>query len=311
MSVSSSSSSSIICCNNNVAQLRYGTFKLFDRDASELIKYLCNRPISNINMSNKKKLILIDTANIYKNEVAIGIGINEAKIDRELIHIQSKLNPRYMKSIDSAYSSIINSNKLLNCKYIDSYLIHWPGSYGVKSDSEKNKLYREYSYRALVLAKENGIINEIGISNYQVQHIKELINSNYCKIKPIYHQLEIHPLNYLIQVPIINCTREYNIKIQSYGVLGSSNGNKFLLQNPTILQLAEKYNCSSAQLLIVWSIQHNFEPVVKSGNIERIEENYSALDCNIVLDDDEMIRLDNLSQQFGSNKFCWDSYMVK
>ena len=127
----------------------------------------------------------IDTAQVYKNEEMV--AELKKKFDQEIFLI-SKISPSNQG--DKAYSSILSSLKLLRVKCLDLMLIHWPGSSKLSPESPLNLVKRSETYQSLLKAKAQGLVREIGVSNYTLKHLKEL------DVPPFLNQIEFHPLVY-------------------------------------------------------------------------------------------------------------------
>uniref|UniRef100_A0A6P7GRS8 Aldose reductase A-like n=1 Tax=Diabrotica virgifera virgifera TaxID=50390 RepID=A0A6P7GRS8_DIAVI len=132
---------------------------------------------------------LFDTAAMYDNEKEIGDALKELlpkhNLKREDVFITTKLYPSDQG--EKAFDAIKESLRKLDSQYIDLYLIHWPGTYGVSSRSKQNAILRDQSWQQMVKAVNMGLIKNIGVSNYTVKHLQELLNNNH-GIKPVVNQ---------------------------------------------------------------------------------------------------------------------------
>lgn len=225
----------------------------------------------------------IDTAMIYNNERSVGRAVNSSPIPRDQIFITSKVW-NSDQGYDHTIRALNSSLNRLNLPYLDLYLIHWP---------VQGK--RKETWKALETLYQEGKCRSIGVSNYMKHHIEELLQ--YCKIIPVVNQIELHPYIYGSRIDTINICRENNILPVAYSPL--TKGVK--LKDPFLIKIAEKYNKTTAQLLIRWGIQHNFSVIPKSAVTSRIAQNQQVFDFEITAED--MAKLDSLNQHLATG---WD-----
>ena len=220
---------------------------------------------------------LIDTASAYGNEEAIGTAIFESKIPRNNLFISGKL-----WNEDRGYENIISACKRtienLKCDYLDLYLVHWPASKAVHKDwiEINNETWKAFEY-----LYNEGLVKNIGVCNFKVNQLEELMKS--ANIKPYVNQIEFH-IGYM-QKEIVDFCRKNDIKIQAWSPLGSGK----ILKVKEINEMAMKYGVSCAQLCIKWCIQNNTIPLPKSKNIERMIENISINNFEISKEDMELL----------------------
>ncbi|HLN52467.1 MAG TPA: aldo/keto reductase [Lentimicrobium sp.] len=225
----------------------------------------------------------IDTAMIYGNERSVGKAVNSGIIPRKEIFITTKVwNSDH--GYDQAIRAFNASLNRLQLEYIDLYLIHWP---------VMGK--RKETWRALETLYNEGKVRAIGVSNYMVQHLNELLG--HCKITPAVNQLELHPFIYGSRIEIINLCHKNNILPVAYSPL--TKGEK--LRDPFLIKKASKYRKNTAQLMLRWGIQHGFAVIPKSSVTSRIAENKQIFDFEILPDD--MIALDKLNEHLATG---WD-----
>lgn len=207
----------------------------------------------------------------------------------------------YEKALKAVEASL---NKL-NLGYIDLYLIHWPGTAKLDPSDPKNFSNRRESWRALEECVRSGKIKSIGVSNYSLRHLKEM--EEYAGIKPAVHQFEIHPAH--IERDVIEYCEDAGILVQAYASLaeGALLDPAFLNSHPEFVNLAQKYQCTLAQLLLKWPLQRGWGIIPKSVNPLRIKENIS-LD-HFEISSDDMKILDTFDEQISFKK-CWDSSSV-
>ncbi|KAF9903731.1 hypothetical protein BX616_001548, partial [Lobosporangium transversale] len=221
----------------------------------------------------------IDTATIYDNEASVGNAIRKSGIPREQIFVTTKLTEDD-QGYESAIAALELSLEKMGLDYVDLYLIHSP-----LCGSE----LRTKSWKALETLVEQGKAKSIGVSNYGVHHLKELLGSN-PTIRPVVNQIEVHP--WLIRQDIISFCESQDIAVEAYSPLCQA----VKLQDPTLAKLATKYSKSPAQILIRWSLQKGFIVIPKSAKKERIEQNADVFDFDIA--DGDMAVLDSMNENF-------------
>ncbi|MBD8586887.1 aldo/keto reductase [Peribacillus simplex] len=223
----------------------------------------------------------IDTAAIYENEEGVGQAIRECGVPREELFITSKVwNTE--QGYETTLKAFEDSLNRLGLEYLDLYLIHWPG---------KDK-YLE-TWRALEKLYKDGKVKSIGVSNFHVHHLENLLANS--EVKPVVNQIELHPL--LTQVEIRDYCAKHEIKVESWSPLGRGN----LLEEPTIKHIAKKHGKSSAQVLIRWHLQHDLVVIPKSITPSRIKENAQVFDFSLSLNEMNQIDALNRNERFGSN----------
>ncbi|KFH66866.1 hypothetical protein MVEG_07391 [Podila verticillata NRRL 6337] len=226
----------------------------------------------------------IDTAASYNNEVSVGNAIRKSGISREQIFVTTKLyddDHGFEKALEACELSL----EKLGLEYIDLYLIHSPLPGGE---------LRNESWNALQKLVAQGKVKSIGVSNYGVHHLKELLGSN-PTIRPVVNQIEVTPWN--TRTDIVSFCESQHIAVEAYSPL--SQGHK--LQDPTLLKIAAKYSKSPAQVLIRWSLQKGYIVIPKSANKGRIEQNADVFDFDLA--DGDMNVLDSLNVNFVTE---WD-----
>lgn len=223
----------------------------------------------------------IDTAKAYDNERDVGRAVKESGVPREEIFITTKLwNSDH--GYDSTKRAFDESRRQLGMSHIDLYLIHWPVE-GLRSES----------WRAMVELLERGDCRAIGVSNYTISHLEELLASS--PVIPAVNQVEFSP--FLYQRDLLGFCRDKGIQVEAYSPL--TQGKK--LKHPTLVAQAKKYGKTPAQVLIRWAIEHELVVIPKSARRSRIEENADVFDFNI--NPDDLAALDGLDEGFRT---CWD-----
>lgn len=208
----------------------------------------------------------IDTAQAYYNEEGVGLAIEKSEVPREEIFLTTKVwidNYGY----ENTKKSIEVSLKKLRTDYIDLVLLHQPVSdtYG--------------SWRALEELYEEGKIRAIGISNFYADRMVDFASFN--KIKPMVNQVEINIFNQ--QKELKEWADKYDIELEAWAPFGE--GRKGIFENPTVLEIAKKYNKTAAQVMLRWNIQRGIIVIPKSTHIERMEENFNVFDFELSEED--------------------------
>ncbi len=232
----------------------------------------------------------IDTARIYGNESDVGAALRKSGIEREDVFITTKLwNSDH--GYETALKACDDSLKRLGLKYLDLYLIHWPVPE-----------IRNESWTALTKLLKDGKCRSIGVSNYTIQHLTELLED--ADVVPMVNQVEFSP--FLYQKQLLDYCEKNKIQVEAYSPL--TQGAK--LNHPTIQQIAKKHGKTPAQVLIRWSLQHNLVTIPKSVREERIKENSQVFDYNLTSEDmdynltsEDMRVLDSLDENFRNS---WD-----
>ncbi len=225
----------------------------------------------------------IDTAAIYGNEESVGAALREHEVPRDDIFVTTKL-AKDDHGYDSALRAFEASLDRLGLDYVDLYLVHWPG------DGPRRE-----SWRALEEIHESGRARAIGVSNYTVDHMREVFEQG--SIVPAVNQFELHPFNYRSRNDMVDFCREHDIAVEGYSPLTKTER----LDNDVVQTVAGDHGKTAAQVLIRWALQHHFITIPKSTNHQRIEENADVFD--FVLAEEEMDRLDALDEDFITS---WD-----
>jgi len=220
----------------------------------------------------------IDTAAIYGNEEGVGQGIRqglkEAGISRENVFVTSKIwnSDLGYEATSAAYET---SLKKLGLDYLDLYLIHWP----------VEGKYKE-AWRALETLYKEGKVKAIGVSNFQVHHLKDLMED--AEIKPVINQVEYHPR--LTQKELQAFCEKHHIQLEAWSPLMQGE----LLNNEVLTEIANKHNKSVAQVILRWDVQNGIITIPKSTKEHRIVENASIF--YFELTKEEIERIDELNQ---------------
>ncbi|MGB8658673.1 MAG: aldo/keto reductase [Candidatus Zixiibacteriota bacterium] len=224
---------------------------------------------------------LIDTAAMYGNEKDVGEAVRRSGIPREEVFVTTKLwNSDH--GYERALLAFEESLERLGLAYVDLYLVHWPVG-GLRNETWK-------AMEALLKRRK---CRAIGVSNYMIWHLEELLNSS--STVPAVNQVEFSP--YLYQKDLLEFCRSHGIQLESYSPL--TKGHK--LDDPKLLAVAAKYSKSSAQILIRWALQKEIVVIPKSSRKEKIAENASVFDFAISPED--MAALDSFNQNLRTS---WD-----
>ncbi|TKH00049.1 aldo/keto reductase [Peribacillus simplex] len=265
-----------VILNNGIEMpiLGFGVFQIQDENE-------CEQSVYDAIMAGYR---LIDTAASYLNEEAVGRAIKRSGVPREELFITTKLWVQ-----DTGYESTKNafakSLKRLQLDYLDLYLIHQPFGdvYG--------------SWRAMEELNREGKIRAIGVSNFQMDRLVDLIIHN--EVIPAVNQVETHVFNQ--QIESAKLMQENNVQIESWGPFAEGKNDMF--QNEILVSIAEKYNKSAAQVILRWLTQRGVVAIPKSVRKERIIENFKILDFELDQEDMEKIAaLDTKKSLFFSHR---------
>ncbi|XP_059497486.1 uncharacterized oxidoreductase YtbE [Stegostoma tigrinum] len=241
----------------------------------------------------------VDTASVYGNEADIGQALAELLpkhgLSRADIFITSKLSPADQG--ERAEEGALRSLAALGCQYLDLYLIHWPGRQGWKSEDPRNRVCRRQSWEVLEGLYESGRFRAIGVSNYTVGHLREMLE--HCRVTPAVLQVEYHPR--LVQSDLLAFCAECGLHLQAYSSLGCGR----LLDEPQVRALAVAYGRSPAQVLLRWAVQRGVGVIPKSAEPERVAANAQLFDFCLREEDTEL-----LSSLHSDSRYCWDPRAV-
>lgn len=218
----------------------------------------------------------IDTAEAYGNEEGVGKGIKESKIKREELFIQTKLHAED-KDYVTAKKEIELSFKRLDVDYIDLMIIHSPQPWANFRDGKHYENGNLEAWRALTEFYQAGRIRAIGVSNFEVEDIKNIIEHS--NVKPMVNQILCHISN--TNFDLINYCKENDIVVEAYSPIAHGE----LLNNKIIQNMAKKYNVSIAQLCIRYTLQLNLVSLPKTSNKEHMIDNANV---DFIISDDDM-----------------------
>lgn len=216
---------------------------------------------------------LIDTANAYVNEKAVGRAMRKSGIPRDEIFLETKLWPSFYEQEDAVEKTL----QRLGTDYIDLLLIHQPAGNYVAG------------YRLMEKAYKEGKVRAIGLSNFTPEQVQEILDI--CEVKPAVLQTEVHP--YSQEKELKAFLDKEGIVIQAWYPLG--HGDKALIQEPLFTEFGKKYGKSNAQIILRWHIQAGNIVIPGSKNPAHIKDNFNLFD--FALTDDEMAKITALDKQ--------------
>lgn len=256
-----------------------GTFLLEPSDAENSVKEAL-----------KMGYRLIDTANAYANERAVGRGIKESGVDRKDIFLSTKLWPSEYENPNAIEETL----ERLGTDYIDLLFIHQP-----------TKNWRS-GYQQLIKAYKEGKIKTIGVSNFEGEYIKDLLKE--FDVKPQVIQVECHP--FFPQDELRGTIEKENIRIMSWYPLGGKGMTAELLNNSIIDKLAKKYHKSPAQIVLRWHIEMGFIVIPGSKNVDHIKDNIDIFDFNLSTEDmNEIAKLNNHQRRYTRTDEALENFL--
>ena len=249
--------------NNNITcpVVGIGTFMLSPSDAENSVREAL-----------KMGYRLIDTANAYVNERAVGRGMKASGVERGEIFLSTKLWPSEYENPNAVDETL----ERLGVDYVDLLYIHQPAGNWLAGYRQLEKAYRE------------GKARSIGISNFEGEYIAELETK--WEIAPQFIQVEAHP--YFTQKELRVTLDKYGIRLMSWYPLG--HGDKSLINEPVFAELGKKYGKTPAQVILRWHTQMGFVVIPGSKNVDHIRDNLNILD--FTLTDEEMARIAKLDK---------------
>ena len=210
---------------------------------------------------------LIDTANAYVNEKAVGRAMKKSGLKREEIFLETKLWPSFYED-DNAVDKTLER---LGTEYIDLLLIHQPAGNYVAGYRQMEKAYKQ------------GKLKAIGLSNFNQGQIEEILGL--CQVKPAVLQTEVHP--YFQEQELKSFLSKEGMVIQAWYPLG--HGDKALLEEPLFTELAKKYGKTNAQIILRWHIQDGNIVIPGSKNPAHIQDNFDLFDFSLT--EEEMAKI--------------------
>lgn len=265
----------------DVPMLAYGTWLIPNDKACNCVK-----------MALEAGYRHIDTAQAYQNEEGVGKGIKDSGLKRNEIYLTTKVQAEF-KTYQEAKKSIDESLKRLGVDYLDLILIHCPQPWNEFRTEKRYFKENIEVWKALEEAYEAGKVKAIGVSNFLIDDLENIIN--HCKIKPMVNQILCHIGN--TPSDVIKYCQTHDIVVESYSPIAHGQA----LKNKAIEKFATKYGVSVAQLCIKYTLQLNTISIPKASSKEHIEDN-AKLD--FVISDKDMIELIKLNEiDYGEDAF--------
>lgn len=253
----------------NIPSMGLGTFLMKPADAQKAVENAL-----------KFGYRLIDTANAYVNEKAVGRAIKNSGIPRDEIFLSTKLWPTVYESKDAIPKTL----ERLQTDYVDLLFLHQPSGNFMAG------------YRQIEQAYKEGKVKSIGISNFYGKKLDQILKE--AEIKPHVIQVEAHP--YCSQRKLMNLLKPFGTKLMAWYPLG--HGDKTLIHQPIFDQLAKKYNKSNVQIILRWHYQKGFIVIPGSTNPDHIKSNIDIQDFSITEEEmAEIAQLDDKKQYYGDN----------
>lgn len=240
----------------------FGTYKAAEGDNIQILKTAIDAGYR-----------YFDTASFYGTEEYLGEAIKQSQIPREEFFIVSKMWKEEM-GYDKTKQAFADTLKRLGTDYLDMYLIHWPRP---DAECQEWKKLDADTWRAMEELYEENRIKAIGLSNFLPHHIENILE--HCKIKPAAVQLELHP-GYMQEAAVRYC-EEQGILLQAWSPIGRQR----VLKESLLIELAEKYQVTPAQICLRFLIQRGIVPLPKSSSMERMKQNMDVFGFEISRED--------------------------
>jgi diketogulonate reductase-like aldo/keto reductase len=241
--------------------LGFGTWQIDNADASEAVQTALEAGYRHI-----------DTATGYENEAGIGEGLAAVGLPRDSIFVTTKMPP---DNVGKERETLEESLTKLGLDHVDLWLVHWP----------PNKQATPEAWEQFIKAQQDGLTKSIGVSNYSLDQIDELIAAT--GVAPAVNQIPWAPTRY--DPALVAGLKERNVVLEGYSPFKLSN-----MDDPALTSIAEAHDATPAQIIVAWHVKHEFVVIPKSTKRERIVSN--AVGAHIELTDDEVTTLDGLSE---------------
>lgn len=266
----------IVTLNNGISMplLGLGVYDMYEKEAEQAV-----------NAALEIGYRLIDTASMYKNERQIGNAIKNSTVPRNEIFLTTKVNDTE-QGFSQTLKAFDTSLALLQTDYVDLYLIHWP-----------LKATRKETWQALEKLYAEKRVRAIGVANYLLPFLHEL--SEYATVVPAVNQVEFTP--YLFSEDLLKECQQRQIVLQAYSPL--VRGKRF--NDLKIIEIAQKYQKTPAQIILRWAIQLGVSTIPKSVQVERLKENFDIFDFQI--SEQDMAKLCTFNENF---RICDDPMVM-
>ena len=258
-----------------IPKIAFGTWQISNADVTDAVK-------SALSLGYRH----IDTASAYENESGVGLALKESGIERDKIFITTKI-PAEVKTYEEAKRIIASSLEKLDADYIDLMLIHSPKPWPELFAGSDKTYYEENLavWKAMEEAVDEGKIKSIGVSNFEINDIQNILD--HCRIKPVVNQIRVHIGH--TPTDVINFCKDNNIQIMAF----SPNATGKLLGHPVVTEIANKYNVSVPQLSIRYDLQLGLLPLPRSTNPEHIKENANV---DFTISEADMVSLSQVEE---------------
>ncbi|OIH92824.1 aldo/keto reductase [Curtobacterium sp. MCBA15_001] len=241
--------------------LGFGTWQIADADAPAAVSAALEAGYRHI-----------DTATGYSNQRGVGKAIADSGLARGDVFVTTKLPP---DNADRVRPTIEESLDQLGLDHLDLWLVHWPPNGSARPDV----------WEQVVQAQQDGLTKAVGVSNYSLAQIDELIQAT--GATPAVNQIKWSPAEF--DRAVADGLRERGVVLEGYSPFKASN-----LQDPTLVAIAEAHDVDTAQVIVAWHVAHEFVVIPKSSNPDRIRSN--AAGATVALSADEVARIDGLGR---------------
>lgn len=248
-------------------KIGYGTYKCTDGSDERIVR-----------MALDAGYRMLDTAAIYKNEEYVGKAMKESGIPREDIFLTSKVWKTEL-GYEKTHRSFEESLERLQTDYLDLFLLHWP-----KPDPDCanwKELDRE-SWKFLEEMYHAGKVRAIGVSNFLPHHIEALLET--AEVRPMVNQLELH-VGYM-QDTAVQFSKSLGIQVQAWSPLG----RRRVMEEPIVIQMADKYGVTAAQFLLRFLLQQDICVIPKASSEDRMRQNLEIPKFEITSEDLYLLR---------------------
>lgn len=235
----------------------------------------------------------IDTAQAYGNECGVGEGVRTCGVPREEIFVTSKVAAEH-KTYESAAKSIDESLAKIGIDYIDLMIIHCPQPWAEFRGERRYFTENKEVWRALEKAYKDGKVKAIGVSNFLVDDLENILDG--CEVKPMVNQILTHITNTPLE--LINFCREHGILCEAYSPIAHGEA----LKNRLILSVAEKYSVTPAQLCVRYALQLGMVVLPKTSNPEHMKNN-ADIEFEISAEDMDILELAEKIKDYGEHSY--------